>query len=171
MRIMLLPLSLLALAACDEPADHHAKGADISIEARDKSDAKVVVANADGSTGRVSISTPIFSADLKLPKVTLGADDFDLNGIKLYPGSTVERIAVDASEKKGERSAVDVTFASPAEAAKVRGWFIERFKEKKMKVDVSDEAIAGKTDDGDDFVMQFEDAGTGASKGTIHIAG
>jgi hypothetical protein len=163
-------LPLLLAAACDEPADPPGRGADISIEARDDRDQPIVVASADGATGRVTISTPVFDADLSLPTIALGADDFALEGVKLYPGATIERVRIDASERAGA-TAVDVDFVAPASASTVRDWFARRLADKGVAINVADDAIAGKTADGDKFVMEFKDAENGTSVGAIHVSG
>ncbi len=39
----------------------------------------------DGNTGAVAINVPGFSGKLDLPKIHLDADDFEMNGVHLYP--------------------------------------------------------------------------------------
>ena len=169
MRAAILLLPIVALAGCDEPADQPEKGADISIVAHDDNRKEVFTANAEGDTGRVRVSTPIFSADFKLPKLAIGAEDFDIGGVKLYPGSTVARIAVDANDNNRDDATVDVDFTSPAKADVVRDWFVAEFKRRDVAVEVGDDAIVGTTAEGNDFVIAVKDGGDGVTEGAIHI--
>src|SRR3546814_8281690 len=92
-RSLILLTAVAPLAACGLNGD---TGTTITINSTD-SDGNVV-ARADGASGKVSIDLPGFSGELKLPKIHLDAEDFDLNGVHLYPGSQIANMAVDAKE-------------------------------------------------------------------------
>jgi hypothetical protein len=169
--IVLAAAVAIGVAGCDNHSkDDTAKGADINFAARDGSGKPKVTASADGNTGRVSVSTPGFDVNLKLPKISLGADDFDIDGVKLYPGSRIDTINIDA-DGKDDKAAIDVAFTAPDDAKKVSDWFAARFAEKKIKVERSASGLAGKTTEGTDFVIEIDNAKAGGSTGAIHIAG
>ncbi len=164
---------MLGLAACDEPAKEPEKGADVAIVATNDAGKRAFEARADGKTGAVTVSTPGFDLNLKLPKMALGAEDFDIDGVKLYPGSTISEIRVDAGDKRKEGdSAVDVGFTAPADAKTVAGWFARHFSEKGIAFEREGETLTGKTAGGDAFVIELGDEtvdGAAGAKGSIHI--
>ena len=55
-------------------------------------------ASIDGGSGQVKIDVPGFEANIKLPKVQLDAANFDIGGVKLYPGSKVTSMNIDAAD-------------------------------------------------------------------------
>src|SRR3546814_17563497 len=109
-RSLILLTAVAPLAACGSNGD---SGTTITINSTD-SDGNVV-ARADGASGKVSIDLPGFSGELKLPKIHLDAEDFDLNGVQLYPGSQIVNMAVDAKCDKGATGQVD--FYTPPDPA------------------------------------------------------
>ncbi|MBW7945783.1 MAG: hypothetical protein H3C60_04920 [Sphingomonadaceae bacterium] len=168
-----LMCAALGLAACDAPADPPEKGADVAVIAANDQGRRVFEASADGGTGAVTVSTPGFDLNLKLPKMALGADDFDIDGVKLYPGSTIGTIRVDAGgkDRKGD-AAVDVGFTAPADARTVAGWFARRFAEKGIAFERDGDTLTGETGDGDAFVIELADEtvdGAAGAKGSIHL--
>ncbi len=89
--ILISTVAVCALSACGS-RDDGKDGTNISINAKDENG--VVAINADGKTGKVDVNLPGFSANLNLPKVMLDHSNFDLDGVKLYPGSNVRGVAV-----------------------------------------------------------------------------
>lgn len=171
-----LMCAALGVAACDEPADQPAKGADVAIVAANESGKRVFEAAADGETGNVTVTTPGFDVNLRLPKIALGADDFDIDGVKLYPGSTISQLRVDAADKGGkggkDEAAIDVSFTSPASAKTVAGWFARRFTQKQIAFERAGDTLTGQTADGDAFVIELADETVGGAlgaKGSIHL--
>ena len=75
-------------------------------------------ATATGSG--LSIDSDKFKANLDIPGLTFGGDSMDLDGMKLYPGSTVRGMHVHAVDRPGtEKGEVIVDFTSPAAPAVV----------------------------------------------------
>lgn len=107
-------LAALALSACDRPTE----GTSISINSSDGQ----TLAAVDGKSGEVKLALPGFSGAFKLPKMSLEADNFELNGVHLYPGSKIRNVDVG----NGRDKAFTMTFDSPADPATVRGWFREK---------------------------------------------
>ncbi|MBY0582459.1 MAG: hypothetical protein K2P68_06000 [Sphingomonas sp.] len=167
--IFLLSLGLLApLTACDGSKE----GTSISINSADEDGN--VVAGVDGKTGRVSVDTPVFKGSLTLPKLHLDADNFDLNGVHLYPGSTISTMNIDA-HKKGEDNdddgALVMTFDSPADPATVRDWFKTRLSAAGFTLTDAGNGLTGTTDEKKPFKLDLVPAAGGHAKGTIAING
>jgi hypothetical protein len=164
MRVALLLVPALALAACDG-ADH---GTSISVSGN-ATDGNRQVAAMDGSTGQVKIDVPGFQGSFKLPRIQMTADNFDMNGVHLPPGSKIEGFNVDAGEGGKDDGKVTVAFEAPTDAAGVRGWFAERLPKAGYTVHADGAGLLGTTDDKKPFVLKLDGAGGGHAKGTITI--
>ena len=112
--LLIAALCALPLAGCDGHGGNE-QGTTISLNASD-SDGNVV-AGIDGKTGDMAINASGFSGKISLPKIHLDASDFDMNGVHLYPGSTISGMNIDAHDH-GQGSdndgTVKVSFESPA---------------------------------------------------------
>jgi hypothetical protein len=166
--LYLLPLTL-GLAACgtgNEPD----KGTSVNIDATGK-DGKKVAIKADGETGKVSLNVPGFDANIRLPKKLLDDSNFDIDGVKLYPGSKVETVDIKADETRGKgRADVRIGFSSPAEPAKVAGWFKEQFGKQSIEVGGDADTLTGKSDNGDAFTIELAATDGGTTAGTVSIS-
>lgn len=165
--ILAASLLFLPLAACDSGKD----GTTIQFNSTD-SDGNVTVGGVDGKTGQVSINAPGFSGSLKLPKLHLDASNFDMNGVHLYPGSTISGMNIDAHDKAGssdDDGIVKVSFASPAKPDTVQAWFLDRLNKAGFSVKSDGTGISGMTDDKKPFQMDLSPDGSDKAKGTITI--
>lgn len=161
MRTLALLLLAAPLAACD------GNGASISITSK----------NADGNTlvstdanGQMAIKAEGFEGSIKLPKIKIDAEDFDLNGVKLYPGSTIGGLDVNAVEQKGEdKGKVSVAFTSPAPIATVQAWFRDTMAKRNFKVEADGTGLKGTTDEGDAFRLALTADGADKAKGSLHV--
>ena len=170
---MLRPLAAalvltLPLAACDDSGT----GTSISINSTD-SDGNVV-ARVDGNTGAVSINAPGFTGKLNLPKIHLDAEDFEMNGVHLYPGSTISGMNVEAHDggKAGDdddNGSVRVSFASPAAPATVRDWFQQKLNGAGFTVTPNGNGLTGTTDDKKPFKLELTADGADKAKGVITL--
>ncbi|WP_156363701.1 hypothetical protein [Sphingomonas sp. Leaf357] len=165
-RKLALVLILVApLAACDSGKE----GTSISINTTD-ADGNMI-AGVDGKTGQVSLNVPGFSGKIKMPKIKLDADNFDMNGVHLYPGSTISGMNIDAKDGAGgdeDSGTVKVSFSSPATPDTVRGWFLEKLNSgAKFNVKASGSGLTGTTDEGKPFTLNLSPDGAAKSKGTI----
>lgn len=159
----------LAATACDRAADTQAPGTSISVNATSETDEKLQL-RADGKTGQVSVNVPGLDAQVRLPKVVLDNSNFDLDGVTLYPGSTVSAVNVDAKDKDGAHEAnVRLAFTAPADPARVRDWFAKALGEKAATVRTEAGALIGQMQDGTAYRMEFAAGDKGATKGTILI--
>lgn len=151
-----LPLfAALALSACDRP-----QGTSITVNSSDGE----TVASVDGKSGEVKLALPGFQGAFKLPKVSLEADNFELNGVHLYPGSTIRNVDVG----NGRDKAFTMTFDSPAT---VRGWFQEKMGEADFTLTDQGGTLVGKTAEEKPFRLDLRSAGGDRSTGTITLGG
>lgn len=169
-RPLLLCLTVVAtpLGACNDSKD----GTTISFNAT--GDDGNMVAGVDGTTGKVSLDVPGFSGKLSLPKIHLDAGDFDMNGVHLYPGSTISTMNIDAHDGKGkddDSGTVHVGFASPATPAQVRDWFNERLTKTGFTLKAEGNGLTGTTDEGKPFRLDLIPDGADHAKGTITVSG
>lgn len=164
MRLLLLAPALL-LAACDRSGT----GTTLSINADAGADNGFVATVSN--QGEVAISSPVFSGKLKLPKLDMDAEDFDMNGVHLYPGSRITGIDVQSRGNGGDKGdgRVRVSFSSPGAPQKVLGWFQERLNHAGYKVTPQKNDLIGTTDDNKPFRMELAPTGEDKARGTILI--
>lgn len=158
---LVLPLAA-ALAACGGEGD----GASISVKSGD-GEASVKT----DKDGRVAIKAPGFEGSLKLPKFEIGADNFEIDGLKLYPGSTIASLNVEANQDKGGEDGVRVQFDAPAAADRVRSWFREQMQAAGFTVAANGSELRGKTSEGSDFTLKLDPAGDAKSRGMLTVHG
>ena len=166
-KVTLALIAAAALAACGDSGT----GTSIAINTGDGN----MVAGVDGN-GQLAINLPGgFAGNVKLPKMTLNADNFDMNGVHLFPGSTISGLNVDANGARNggqDGGLVRVTFASPASPGTVRDWFFEKLsKQAEFKITASGDDLIGTTDENEPFRLDLAPDGADRSKGTIVIGG
>ncbi len=80
----------------------------------------VTTSDADSIVSGLKIDTDKFKANLDIPGISFGGDHLDMDGMKLYPGSTVNGVNVHATDKPGAKNGgVVIGFTSPAAPAVV----------------------------------------------------
>lgn len=164
LRLIPIAAAALALAACD------ANDGNSTISFTGNGSDGAVSGGID-SSGNLKIDTNGFKADLKLPKFSLKADDFDMNGVHLYPGSSISAINVNGDDTNKDAGKVHVAFTSPATAATVRDWLKERLTKAGFTLSADGAGLIGKTDDGKPFALKMSDQGANKSSGTIDMGG
>ncbi len=154
---LLLPL---ALAACHGSAN-------IDFDGNDTDGNSVI---ATDSNGRIQIKAPGIQGSITLPKMPLDAKNFDIDGVTLYPGSTLKNLKITdtAGDKEGQ---VIVEFESPAAPTTVRDWFRDNMTKQGFKVTTKDDNLIGTTDDGQPFALQLSAVGTGKTRGLMQVGG
>lgn len=168
LRPLLLAALALPIAACDGGRD---EGTSITFNSQDGNATGAV----DGKTGAVKIDLPGFKGELTLPKIKLDADNFDLNGVHLYPGSTIDNLDVSGGDgdkngdKDGDNGSVRVRFTSPATPAAVRDWFQARLEKAGFTLRSEGNALVGQDEDKKPFRMDLTPSGTDRAAGTIVI--
>ncbi|RJF90339.1 hypothetical protein [Sphingomonas cavernae] len=163
-------LSALALLAACGKSDDAGNGTAISIQGKtDKGQNASASADADG---RVNINLPGFKADVNLPKIALDADNMDIGGVKLYPGSKVTAVNIlGDGEAAGDQDKVTIVFDAPADAATLKTWFTEKMSAENFTLAASANGLSGKTDDGEPFTLDFGAGAAGHTTGTFTISG
>lgn len=165
----LIPPMMLLLAACGQEEEKKV-GPEISINAGDEHGGVQITTSKDGG-GKVKIGGDGVDIDIDVPDF---ADfdvtgDFDIDGVKLYPGSHVTTVNVDANDKGGAQKAeVKLGFTSPAAPAKAADWMAGEFAKKGVKISRTGDTLAGKDKDGSDFTIKFGPDGAN-SKGEVLI--
>jgi hypothetical protein len=123
-----------------------------------------VVIHAD-ENGSIAFNLPIAQGQVKVPTGFMHNGNFDIDGVKLMPGSSMTGLNVDAGDK---RATVNMSFKSPGTPDQVRSYFVDQFKEKGVEAAISGDAVNGKSKDGTPFVIHVSPAPEG-SQGTIVI--
>lgn len=161
---LLLPVALaFALAACGD-----GPGTNVSIDATGDGNARVT---SDGN-GQIAIKSDGFEGSFKIPKITVNAEQFDLNGVKLYPGSVVTDFNIasgGASEK--DKGSVKVTFDGPADVATVATWFRDGMTARGFTVAADGTGLKGMTDEGDPFTLSLSADGDRKARGVLEVRG
>jgi hypothetical protein len=162
--LMIAALFALPLAGCDGGKG----GTTISLNASD-ADGNVV-AGIDGNTGDVAINAPGFSGKMSLPRIHLDASNFEMNGVHLYPGSTISGMNIDAHDHgqgSDDDGTVKVTFESPAKPDTVRAWFEEKLNGAGFHVKADGTGLSGTTDEKKPFSLDLSPVGADHAKGVI----
>ena len=120
--------------------------------------------NADAS-GHIAFDLPFAKGQVKVPSGWMHNGNFDIDGVKLMPGSEVTGFSLDAHDKG---STVNMSFSAPQPPDQVRSYFVSQFREKGINASLSGDSVTGKSKDGSPFAIQVTPAATG-SKGTIRI--
>lgn len=164
MRTALLLLPLLTLAACGS-----GDGTSIKINAKSDANGSSTTVSTDGN-GQAAIKVPGFEGKIRLPQIHVNAENFDLNGVKLYPDSTVKELNVDANtDGEGKDSGkVHVAFESPAALATVQAWYRDKMAARGFKVAADGNGLKGTTNDGERFTLALAADGD-KTRGTLDV--
>ncbi|WP_447758506.1 hypothetical protein [Sphingopyxis fribergensis] len=169
MRLAFLIPPMMLLAACGSEEKKTESGTQVSINAGDEHGGVQIKTGKDG--GNIKIGGDGAAIDIDIPDfVDLDIEsDFDIDGVKLYPGSKVTTVNVDANDKNGaDKAVVKLGFTSPAAPTKAADWMAGEFAKKGVKVTRSGDTLAGKDKDGADFTINFGPDGATA-KGEVVI--
>lgn len=158
-------LSLILLAACGRADDTPS----IVVNTGDGA----LTGTIGGNASEMKIDLPGFKGSVSLPKVQFDAGDFDLNGVKLYPGSRIEGVSIGDGSGNGS-GGLRLSFASPAAPDVVRGWFKQRLGKAGYTLSDDGRTLSGTTDEAKPFRLELAPQGDGANggaRGTIRIGG
>lgn len=168
MRFAYLIPPLMLLAACGQE-EKTKDGTEISINAGDEQGGVQITSGKDG--GKLKIDADGINLDLDIPDIAdLNIDsDFDIDGVKLYPGSKITTMDVNADSKNGAKDAVvKFGFTAPAATKVAADWMAAEFAKTSTKVTRTGDTLAGTAKDGDDFTIGFTPDGANA-KGEVRI--
>jgi hypothetical protein len=150
-RSALLMLVLL-LAGCNVHSKNAENGGDsVKIDA--------------DQNGSVSFNLPLIKGQVQIPASIMHNGNFDIDGVKLMPGSAVTGFNMNGGD---HGATVNASFTAPAAPDQVRSYFLSQFKEHGMEVALAGGAVTGKTREGDAFTIQITPAATG-SQGRIVV--
>ncbi|MDO9369226.1 MAG: hypothetical protein Q7T68_11715 [Sphingopyxis sp.] len=168
MRLLFLIPPIMLLAACG--SEEKAKdGAEVAVNTADEQGGVRIRTGQDG--GNIKIGGDGGGIDIDIPDfVDLNIeDDFDIDGVKLYPGSKITKVDIDANDKNGaDKAVIKLGFTSPAAPTKAADWMAGEFAKKGVTVTRAGDTLAGKDKDGADFRINFAPDGTNA-KGEVVI--
>lgn len=123
-----------------------------------------VTINAD-ETGHVAFNLPFVKGEVKVPSGFMHNGNFDIDGVKLMPGSQVTGFSVFARD---EGANVNMTFNSPAPPDQVRSYFLDQFRQKGVQASLAGDAVKGTSKDGSAFTIALSPSATG-SQGRLEI--
>ncbi|MDX3883292.1 MAG: hypothetical protein QHC65_02635 [Sphingomonas sp.] len=110
---------LLLLTACE-----------VKVGQDDKADAgNGAAASSADNGGQVSLDIPGFSAKVDVPATSLGSDDMDIDGLRLYPGTRVTGVDVKAAGDASANS-VRISYASADAPDKLKAYYEAAAKDK-----------------------------------------
>lgn len=145
--LLLVSIAALPLAACD-------------IQKTGKDD-KAVNINASDD-GAVSFQVPGVKGNFKLPASLMKHSDMDIDGVKLFPGSSVNGV-------RAEDKIVTIGFTSPGSVAELKDYYGKQFADKQVTATIQGDGFGGKTKDGDDFTLSFVATNADKTAGTMVI--
>ena len=120
--------------------------------------------HADDS-GHIAFNLPIAEGAVKVPATMMHNGNFDIDGVKLMPGSSMTGFNLEAHD---HGATVDMNFTSPAPPDQVRSYFLDQFDKQGVKAALAGETVTGKSKDGSPFTI-YVSAAPGGSKGVIAI--
>jgi hypothetical protein len=169
-RFLILIGPALMLGACTE-SDQNSDTVPVNVDAKGDNGGKVEI-SANSAGGSLRIDGDGVNIDANLPGLD-GLDinsDFDIDGVKLYPGAKITGININADSGKaeGKRSVVRFSLTAPAAPAAVLDWYAKAFAAKGITAAVTGNILNGQTKDGDNFTLTMSPDGTG-SKGEFRV--
>lgn len=172
MRLAFLLPPMMLLAACGSGEKKSESGTEVSINAQGDGGGVNIRTGKDG--GKISIGGEGAAINIDVPDfVDLDIEsDFDIDGVKLYPGSKVTRVDVDANDRNGaDKATVKLGFTSPAAPKTAADWMAGEFAKKGVKVARTGDTLAGKDKDGADFTINFAPDGANAKGEVVIVKG
>ena len=125
-------------------------------------------ATASAGTSGLSIDSDKFKANVDIPGMTFGGDNVDMDGMKLYPGSTVKGMHVHAVDRPGtEKGEVVIDFTSPAAPAVVAQHMADEAKRAGFTLAVDSAAQVGGSRIKDGETNRFAATFTANGDGTV----
>lgn len=157
---LLLPVALVA--ACDRKSDDTA-----AVEIRSGNGSTQITA-APGKESRLKIDTPGIKADISVPFLGMMTEKMEIGGVKLYPGSKIAGVNINADDDKNDGH-FTLRFQAPAGQTKVADWFRQQFAENQFKMTLQGSRFTGTSDEGDPVSLDLRDGANGVTEGEIRI--
>ncbi len=167
-KFIILPLIALplTLAACDRIQERTEEKIQEKIEEK----AEVSIKTGDAAQGEktnISINAEGFNLDLDIPDLDIDArtDKSD----KIYPGSKITGLDINANKKNGKGDAeIELRFTSPAGSDTVATWFADKMREDGGTATVSGDTVTGTNDEGKPFTLTLSGDGD-STRGTLNL--
>ena len=159
--VLLLPIALLA--ACDRKGD----GAAVEIRSGNGSTEISATPNQDS---RLKIDTPGVKADIDVPFLGALTEKMDIDGLRLYPGSKIAGVHINADDAKDDGQ-VNLRFAAPAGRDKVSAWFQQQFDANDFRMTLQGSRFTGTNEEGKPVTLEMRDGPNGTTEGELRIAG
>lgn len=146
-------LALMALAGC-------------KVETKTPAEGDNAVAISGDGNGSVSFNLPFAKGEVALPEGMMTSANFDIDGVKLMPGSKVTGFAINAGDGGAK---VTARFMSPKSVDEVKNYFLGEFAAKKVTASSSDNASFS-TKDGGSKVSRITGSGKDGETFTIDLS-
>lgn len=136
---MLIPV---ALAACGHRTAHEETQTTVTRDGATTTtitnrDVDRATARSDTVSG-LKIDSEQFKANVEIPGISFGGDHMNLDGLKLYPGSTVKGVRVHAVDRPGtSKGEVTMNFTSPAAPVMVAQHMADQARHAGFTLDVN----------------------------------
>ncbi len=161
-RLISMLIGLGILSACSEGDDRgrdaqNDNGADLSMR----------IDGGNEGAGKISVAIPGIGRKLKLPALSLGKTDVDIDGVKLYPGAKVTGVDVAGQEGASEGGVV-IKFDSPAAPQAIQSYYLDALRKKGLTASAEGTGVSGHDHDGKSFRIDLDAQGSG-TRGVIHI--
>ncbi|WP_321324807.1 hypothetical protein [uncultured Parasphingorhabdus sp.] len=171
MKYLILVAALpLGLTACSKVEDESSDGSSVSIDFSDenKSDSEKINIGGDGEDSKLSIKAEGFSMEIDLPSITLDSDNFDMNDVDLYPGSSITSFDIEDKDEQGGK--VRIGFKSPIGADELADWYEKQLTGNDFKVAREGTSLSGQTDEGDPFALALTGLSGKETKGVLEFS-
>ena len=145
-------IPVLLLAAC-------------KVETKNPADADGNVTIEANTSGEVNFNLPFVNGKINLPEGAIHNSNFDIDGVKLMPGSSVTGFSLDAHNKG---ATVNMSFKAPASPDEVRSYYVDQCKKQGVEAALAGDAVTGKSKDGSPFTIAVSPA-PGGSQGRIVV--
>ena len=158
---LLLPVALLA--ACER------KGDEAAVEIRSGNGSTQITAEP-GKESRLKIDTPGVKADINVPFLSMMTEKMEIDGVRLYPGSKIAGVNINADDGKDE-DRFTLRFQAPAARDKVADWFNTQFTANQFKMTLQGSRFSGTNDEGNPVTLDMRDGPNGTTEGEFRIEG
>ena len=154
MRHFVLLLAVAALSACGHKAEQETQ---TTVTKDGVTTTTIVKRSGDASAvSGLKIDSDKFKADIEIPGISFGGDHMDMDGMKLYPGSTVKGVRVHATDRPGAKHGeVTMSFTSPAAPAAVAKHTADQARAAGFTLTSNTTALVSGTKPGDDGTNSF----------------
>lgn len=158
------------LSACSAGESEQGDGFEMSIDVDGEggSTPDKVKIGGEGEDSKFSIKTDGFSMDVDLPQISLDSDDFDMNNVSLYPGTKITGFNIE--DKDGQGGKVILSFDAPTGIRDLTSWFEQKMAEENFVVEKDGNALSGKTDEGDPFLLQLTEKSADQTSGKLQFS-